>query len=515
MARTRSRGRWDGVVLGAVALVVGVAFSWQPSIWYDEAATIGAATRSWAALWAMVQHVDAVHAVYYATMHLWFDAVGYTPFTLRLPSAIAGAAAVGLTVVMLRSLAGRRVALLAGIVLLVLPRMTWAMAEGRSYALTVLLAVASTSLLSLACGLRSAQGAAGRIDTGIRPARREAFFWVLYALVTVLSVSVFAYLALVVVAHAVTLGWLFLVRRLERTILLHFVIAVAIALAITTPLLLAIEAQSGQVGWIRPPGAQTVPDILITQYFPAGDAFAVVGWVLALIGAALLVARVRGRRAGSGNARRATVVLAVALPLLLIPTAALVLASVAIAPLYSPRYLTFTAPAIAVLIATALDAIRARGLLLGALTAIVALAVPSVVGQRGVEAKQESSWSEVAATIGHTDQTAVLGRIGVLYGRVAGHPTATQRVVQYAYPEDFAGLADPTLETPISRSDQLWETQTTLDAGELTTLDSVWTISSDRSRAKQAVTSSTLTAAGFHETRRWHYTRVDLVLYRH
>src|ERR1700712_4650891 len=84
----RSRALAPSAV-GAFGLIFTGIFAWIPSLWYDEAATVSAATRPLSQLFTMLQHVDAVHGLYYLVMHFWFDAVGYSPFTLRLPSTFA------------------------------------------------------------------------------------------------------------------------------------------------------------------------------------------------------------------------------------------------------------------------------------------------------------------------------------------------------------------------------------------------------------------------------------------
>ncbi|MCS6556035.1 hypothetical protein [Curtobacterium flaccumfaciens] len=57
------------------------------TIWLDDNAIIAASTRSWDALQDLTGRIDLVHAAYYVGMHLWFDLVGYSPFTLRFLSA--------------------------------------------------------------------------------------------------------------------------------------------------------------------------------------------------------------------------------------------------------------------------------------------------------------------------------------------------------------------------------------------------------------------------------------------
>ncbi|WP_188888867.1 hypothetical protein [Curtobacterium luteum] len=113
------------LVVGLLGSTVSVVGSWVPSVWYDEAATVTSATRSWVALGREVPHVDVVHALYFAVMHVWFAVVGYSPFTLRLPSAIAVGTTAALVVLLGTPLAGQRVGLVAGLLFPLLPRVTW------------------------------------------------------------------------------------------------------------------------------------------------------------------------------------------------------------------------------------------------------------------------------------------------------------------------------------------------------------------------------------------------------
>ena len=141
MAASRTRGIGSALSVGLLAALLGSAFSWRPSYWYDEAATVFASQRRLPDLWRLLDHQDAVHGLYYLGMHFWFRLVGESEFTARLPSAIAvGVAAAGV-VVLGRELANPRVGLLAGLAFAILPRVTWAAVEVRSFAATTTAAV--------------------------------------------------------------------------------------------------------------------------------------------------------------------------------------------------------------------------------------------------------------------------------------------------------------------------------------------------------------------------------------
>ncbi|MET0989296.1 MAG: hypothetical protein ABWY54_01485, partial [Glaciihabitans sp.] len=86
------------VLVGLLGLVISLFRIDSPSVWYDEAATVISSTRSRSQLLDMIGTVDAVHALYYALIHVVFDVFGYSPLAMRVPSAVAVGAAAALTV---------------------------------------------------------------------------------------------------------------------------------------------------------------------------------------------------------------------------------------------------------------------------------------------------------------------------------------------------------------------------------------------------------------------------------
>ncbi|MFB2584334.1 glycosyltransferase family 39 protein [Herbiconiux liukaitaii] len=475
--------RADATLVGVLGFVVSFLGSWIPSIWYDEAATIASATRSWASLGRMVESVDAVHAVYYAVLHLWFDLVGYDPVTLRLPSAVFAGVAAALTVLLAARLLGsRRLGLLAGVVLIVLPRFTWAGGEGRSYALTMLLAVGLTLAFLAATG----------------PSARW-WRWLVYGALAVLSTAVFLYLALIVAAHAVTIVVRWIARRDTRELLGFGITAVGVVLA-SLPIIVAVVGQSGQLSWVAPVDQETWRGVFLTQFFPKNPAFAVAAWALMALGFAALLLR-----------RPLRSVVAVLVPWLVVPTIAIMAASVLITPLYSPRYLTFALPAVAIAIAAApmlVPNLRARAVVaVSIMTLLVVLAVPSYLGQRTPEAKQGASWSQGAGDVARIDRGEPTA---LVFGSIAYHPGATARVIEYAYPEAFRGFDDVALTVPLEESPDLWEKADPIDAPLLEGYDRAVLVTSGRQRVQN---EESITRAGFREVDRWYSANLVVVLY--
>jgi mannosyltransferase len=498
-------GRWDALVLGAAAFALSVALSWVPSVWYDEAATIVSATRTWPELVRMLGTVDAVHGLYYAGLHVWFELVGYSPFTLRLPSAVAvGVATAGL-VALLRILVPRRVGIAAGIMFAVLPRVVWAGGEGRSYALTAALAVALLALFTHAA------------RTATATPRVRIAWWAAYGLAAAIGCAIFLYLALAVLASGVTLLLMALrgAPRIRRTAL-GWAISSAAAALVLSPLAALIVAQSKQISWILPLGPASIRMVLMQQLFGNNVWLAVVvlGAVAAALGLASSAALHRPRPESVGGGEGPTPVELFA-PALLVPLAALLVGSAVLEPLYSPRYLTFTAAPAAVLAAIAFSALPGRASLPVAVACVIGLAFPTLLELREPDAKQNSSWSSVAALVARERAAERGGTVdAIVYGPVLRHPSATTRVIAYAYPQAFEGMIDVTLETPARESGGLWETREPLEESlhRLSAADSVWLVTSDRPEGRPEVAARVL-PLGFHPADEWHLPGVDVVRY--
>jgi mannosyltransferase len=498
--------RLDALLVGLAATVISGAFSWVPSLWFDEAATVVAATRSWSDLWQTVQNVDAVHVTWYAVMHLWFDLVGYSPLTLRLPSVVFTGVAAGLLVVLASRLTTRRIGVTAGLLFAVLPRTTLMATEGRTFALSTLLAIALTLVLHTALNRALARTDAGSATSGAAP-RAAHWWWLGYAALTVVSTWFFLYLALVVVAHALTVALVLLPRRADAAARvragLGFVSAAVVGAAGTIPVALLSARQSAQVGWIEEPSWDTVRQFFVTQWSPGNIPFAWVLWVLLTAG---VVASVVHRERLRG-------VLSWTLPWLLLPGLALLAMSFVLDPLWSPRYQTFSTPALAILMAAAVTWVAPKRAVAAVVVGAMILSGPSWWDQRQPTAKDRASWNQVAELIG-SDRSAETTDIdaGIVWGPVRRHPTATSRIIQYSYPEAFVGLDDFTLKTSASDTGRLWEEQYPLEnvLGRTTDLDVVWLVTSDRQDWRPRVTAL-LATQGFTVEDEWNLPRTNVL----
>ena len=139
--------RWMPIGPAAVTLAVTLYGIGSPSFWRDEAATVTATKRSLPEMARMLRHVDAVHGAYYLLMWPLAHLFGTSEFAMRLPSAIAMAAAAWGTAVIGRRLGRWQTGLLAGLVFAALPMTSRFGQEARSYALVTAVAVIASYLL--------------------------------------------------------------------------------------------------------------------------------------------------------------------------------------------------------------------------------------------------------------------------------------------------------------------------------------------------------------------------------
>jgi mannosyltransferase len=274
--------------------------------------------------------------------------------------------------------------------------------------------------------------------------------------------------------------------------------------------------------------------VFVGQWFYKNPLFAVVGWPLMVLGGYLAVRRARAARLPISHAPLVSYpsplpspashpLAAVVLPWLIVPTVGLLLVSALGSPLYSPRYVAFATPAAAVLIAVALAPLGRRVFgradLIVALVVLAAIAAPHYLAQRMPEAKQHSSWSEVASFIAAertapSAATSVTAAQAIIYGPVRKHLAATTRVIEYAYPEAFDGLIDVKLKTPAAETGKLWETRYPLAevTARLAGVDTVWLVTSTKQDWRPSITTA-LAAEGYAPDGEWGFTNVNVLRY--
>lgn len=438
--------------VGLLAAIVSAIGSWIPSLWGDEAASVLSATRGLDSLMAMLAHVDAVHGLYYLALHAWVDIAGASPFAVRLPSALAvGCCAAGVT-----WLCGRfgslRFAALGGLFATVLPRLTFAGEEARSYAFAAAIATVLCVLLAEMM-LRKAVG------------RR---LWIWFAVVLAVGIYTFLYLVLMILVA----GFVVVTTPHLRQQWRRWVIASFAAVAAALPVIVFAVLERHQIAFLAHRDRVNVDAVLVQMWFGAWP-FALIGWVLIVIAAAGWgVDEIRRRRRGLAAEPRLA---SIALPWLVVPVGILLAVSPLIAG-YSARYGTFAAPAAAVLIAIGVRrlarlgrSVRTPWLAVGVVVAALVAAAPIWAAQRTPYAKDNSDWSDIATVI---SEHAEVGDAIVFDEGV--RPSRRPRLAMSTNVAPFSTLADPTVKTAYADGVSWHDTAYTVaEAGRLGRFDGI------------------------------------------
>jgi mannosyltransferase len=304
----------------------------------DEVASRWAASLSLGRLAHLLRHLDAVHGLYYLMLHGWMT-VGTSPAVLRIPSVIGMSAAAALMVILGRRLTGSGWAgLFAGLIMATTTSVSYYAQTARSYALVFACVLGQTLALVSVLRAENARAEAGRVPRG----------WLIYGALVTLGGYLNEMALLVLAAHAITI----LLTRAGRRAAWHWTITAALSGALLTPLLVFSALQHASASWIVRPDLDQVR-LLYHDYFGGTSTSAL------LVGACAVVAVLppgrwwRRRRRDSTAAAARTVpgpaepgigwiwLPSVAVPLLLVPAAALLLESVIATPLYQERYVLY------------------------------------------------------------------------------------------------------------------------------------------------------------------------------
>nr|WP_232842201.1 glycosyltransferase family 39 protein [Terrimesophilobacter mesophilus] len=397
----------------------------------------------------MLQHVDAVHGTYYVLLHFWIDLFGASPLSVRFPSAVVAGLACSGAVVLAKMLFTRRVAVIAGVVCLLLPRFTYMGSEARSYALSAAVAVWLTILFVRLIAAQSA---------GI-------VWWASYAVGLALGIYVFLYVALIVVVHGVHL--LVVDRQVQQwsRVWKRWLAATAAGLLLAAPVLALGIGERHQIAFLAHRTRVSFGLVVAGQWF--GNVWlAALCWGLIALGCVAMMAAVRWHG------------VALMLAWCILPTAMLLSANAMLLPLYSNRYLSFCAPAAAILVAVGVAAIPRHWMRITALAALIALAIPGYVAERTVFGKPgHSDWAAVSAIIA---QKAKPGDAIVFDNSVK--PSWRPRLAMHVYPDDYRAVDDIALRTPYELRKGLWDAVYPLQdiAGRFAGVSRVWSLETTR-----------------------------------
>ena len=409
------------LILGYEAWGIGV-----PGIWQDEASTISGASRGPLGLMALSTTVDAVHALYYFGMSIWGSIFGFTPFAVRFPSALAVTAAVAVTYFVGRRVSGKRLGAISAVILALLPRMTWAATEARSYGFT---ALAGVLLFWLFLKVNEVEGSKVANKIKLR-------WWWFFAGVSTLASYIFVYALLLLLAGGLTL----VIRRVSENHLKTYVKFSLISFAMSSIVLVFSFFQRDQISWIEPTTFHNLDNQLIDAPFGHGlQTDGVVGVLLAIAVVVLLIrqsARLKFLDSFRGIEFQHLLVVIV------VPTVLLVAVSLAGESLYNPRYVTFLMPILALLMGWVFTLALPWPALVAVAAVLLATSLPVHDAQRGAYAKL-TDWGTLAAAM----KTELRPGDGMLYAGATLRPPWMRRI-SIAYLNEFKETRDLTQIAP-------------------------------------------------------------------
>jgi mannosyltransferase len=344
------------------------------SLWLDEAATVAIAGQHGSAFWHAAAHDGGNMLGYYALLHVLIDWFGDGALVIRLPSAIAAGAAAGAVSLIGLRLFDRRIALAAGLLTAVsLPLVFWGQ-DARGYA----------AMIALVAGSFAA------FDAIVDGSRRRGP-WIAYVVLTTLAVYA-SYVA--VFALPAQLLALALCRRDAWR---RWLTAIAACVVCWIPLaVLTLSRGSGQLFWITRANfkleRQVLQALTSASFEPNFRPSAVAAPLAILTVALLVVAAVKAiRRPRWGPV--------VALSWLVVPVVVIWLWSFVGQPLFTPRNLLVSLPAVALLLGWVIMSARVPPVLAWLAVAIlIGLRVLALVPSYGTSPE---NWRAATAYVTH------------------------------------------------------------------------------------------------------------------
>jgi mannosyltransferase len=377
------------IVAGAALLAAGLSLIslTTRSLGFDEGATVAIVSQHGAALWRGIAHDGGNMAGYYLLLHVLVGAFGDGPWVLRLPSVVfAGLTAGCVGAISLALWRDRRAAGIAALLCAVsLPLVYWGQ-TARGYAGMV--CFACLAMLALVALVRAEQEG----TPAIRPA-------VAYVVAMTCAAYCGFIVLLIVPAHV-----LVLVGR--RGALARLVGGLVVLAVLCIPIVvLATGRGSGQLFWVPRPGHQVETQVMQTltsaglqstfhRSFTTTAGWIITSVVLLCLIAYAVRARVRDRHAGD---RLAGFGCAMVLGWIVVPGLIAFLGSLVVQPVFIPRNVLLSTPAVALGLGLILaDRRLPRWLAIAGVGGALFIRAVPVVGGYGVSPEP---WRQVSARV--------------------------------------------------------------------------------------------------------------------
>jgi uncharacterized membrane protein len=383
------------VAITVIAALLRILFLSENGFWHDEILSVQRAQMNDEDFGNLIWGFPNM-AFYYWLLHHWI-ALGDSEFAVRMLSVVAGVAAVIATYFLGARLFGPRVGVISAALLAINAFHIQYSQEARSYSVVVLLLILSALFL-----VRSIQ----------RPYWGN---WMVYAVLTILSVFTHYFGALVLVAHGVSL--LFLPRQVipwKRLVVSSGGIAIALAIPLSSfaPLAFADSEGSAQVGWIPAASLGDVYHLALDLTGNGGDCarrvcgspFETFDFVYLLYFIPVLAAAIIGiRKWFVTRASLENWKFALLLTWFLVPILVTLAVSFLLINAFVSRYLIVSLPPLVILAAVGISEIRGLLGIRVALVSAIMLVVLEAISVRGVYAYytefEKEDWRGISSAI--------------------------------------------------------------------------------------------------------------------
>ncbi|MGB7160406.1 MAG: glycosyltransferase family 39 protein, partial [Tepidisphaeraceae bacterium] len=329
------------LILAGILRIHGIG---DQSLWFDESATVRIVRQGFGEMFGSIREGERIPPLHYLILWVWVRVFGHADWSVRLPSALAGTAAVWVLYLLTRRLFGAGAALAAALLLAVAPFQVDYSQEARSYSLLLLLSLLSCDLFV-------------RILREPKPRGEAAYVLVSAAALYSHLYAVFTFIAQ---AIAYALAW----TRPDKPLLRprRWVVTQIGIIALFlwwVPTAIRWTKSVGAGFWLPPASGDDLWAAYLTY---AGGSIATV-----LLLAVLLVI-------GVAEARRRNVIgLALMFSLATLPVFLPVIASILTKPTFTPRYGIVAPAALYALVGCGVIALRnraAQGIVVAALVAL-------------------------------------------------------------------------------------------------------------------------------------------------
>jgi mannosyltransferase len=213
--------------LTGAAAVIRFATLGEQSYWYDETVTVSLMHRSLAGMLRALPTSETAPPLYYLVAWPWSRIFGFSEFSLRALSAVAGTATVPVVYGCGCTFVSRRVGFVAAALAVSSPLLVWYSQEARAYSLLVLLSALSFFFFARAWA---------------EPSRTSLVWW---AVCSALAIATYYFAALLVLAECAGL----ILHHGRRRAIWYAAIAPAAATILLLPLA-AFQAHRGNASWI-------------------------------------------------------------------------------------------------------------------------------------------------------------------------------------------------------------------------------------------------------------------------